>query len=56
VVVDKTAKFVARLGQDFEKRIFENEKNNPKFGFLQPTGSYHNYYMQRIAHFRQELG
>lgn len=47
-VIDKTAYFVAKVGADFERRVFENEKNNPKFTFLKPTDSYHPYYQLKI--------
>eukprot|EP01116_Phalansterium_solitarium_P011994 TRINITY_DN2790_c0_g1_i1.p1 TRINITY_DN2790_c0_g1~~TRINITY_DN2790_c0_g1_i1.p1 ORF type:complete len:742 (-),score=298.99 TRINITY_DN2790_c0_g1_i1:196-2421(-) len=55
-VVEKTASFVARLGVNFEKRIFESEKDNAKFSFLLPGGLYHEFYQSRIQHHRKELG
>jgi hypothetical protein len=55
-IIDKTASFVARLGQDFEGRIYNNEKDNPKFSFLLPSQPFHGYYKKRIEEFRQELG
>eukprot|EP00058_Branchiostoma_floridae_P000061 XP_002585549.1 hypothetical protein BRAFLDRAFT_90869 [Branchiostoma floridae] len=36
-IVDKTASFVARNGPEFESRIRQNEINNPKFNFLNPS-------------------
>jgi len=54
--VDKTADFVARNGIKFEERIRENEKNNPKFSFLQPTDPYHAYYQHRIKEIQEGKG
>jgi len=55
-IVDKTADFVARNGIKFEERIRENEKNNPKFSFLQPTDPYHAYYQHRIKEIQEGKG
>lgn len=55
-IIEKTANFVARLGDDFEKRITQNELNNPKFSFLHPNGEYADYYQQRVAFFLTSLG
>ncbi|KAJ3003236.1 hypothetical protein HKX48_001855, partial [Thoreauomyces humboldtii] len=43
-IVDKTAEAVARSGSQFEDRIREREKHNPKFCFLNPTDPYRAYY------------
>lgn len=50
-IVDKTASFVARNGPDFESRIRQNEINNPKFNFLNPSDPYHAYYQQKVRDF-----
>jgi hypothetical protein len=55
-IIEKTANFVARLGVEFEKRIYANEKNNPKFSFLRPTDTFYPFYQKRIQDFRIELG
>jgi splicing factor 3A subunit 1 len=55
-IIEKTSDFVARLGSDFEARIKENERNNPKFEFLNPTSPYHQYYQQRIEFHRKKAG
>jgi splicing factor 3A subunit 1 len=55
-VIDKTASFVARLGIDFEKKIFDNERNNPKFSFLLQHDRFFSYYQRRIEDFREEFG
>ncbi|TPX70010.1 hypothetical protein SpCBS45565_g02112 [Spizellomyces sp. 'palustris'] len=47
-IVDKTANFVARNGPQFEERIRENEKHNPKFCFLNPTDPYRAYYDWKV--------
>ncbi|CAG5115571.1 unnamed protein product, partial [Candidula unifasciata] len=52
-IVDKTASFVARNGPEFENRIRQNEVNNPKFNFLQPTDAYHAYYQYKVNEFKE---
>jgi len=52
-IVDKTAGFVARNGQEFEHRIKQNEVNNPKFNFLNPGDPYHTYYQHRVVQIRE---
>jgi len=52
-IVDKTAGFVARNGQEFEQRIKQNEVNNPKFNFLNPGDPYHAYYQHRVTQIRE---
>jgi splicing factor 3A subunit 1 len=46
--VDKTAAFVARNGPEFEARIQENERGNPKFSFLQLHDAYRKYYDLKV--------
>ncbi|KAJ3188838.1 splicing factor 3a, subunit 1 [Gaertneriomyces sp. JEL0708] len=48
-IVDKTANFVARNGGQFEDRIRENEKHNPKFCFLNPSDPYRPYYDWKVT-------
>uniref|UniRef100_A0A0B7ASQ4 Splicing factor 3A subunit 1 n=1 Tax=Arion vulgaris TaxID=1028688 RepID=A0A0B7ASQ4_9EUPU len=55
-IVDKTASFVARNGPEFENRIRQNEVNNPKFNFLQPTDAYHGYYQHKVTEFKEGRG
>ena len=55
-IVDKTASFVARNGPEFENRIRQNEVNNPKFNFLQPTDAYHGYYQHKVSEFKEGRG
>ncbi|XP_066500734.1 splicing factor 3A subunit 1 [Hoplias malabaricus] len=55
-IVDKTASFVARNGPEFEARIRQNEINNPKFNFLNPTDPYHAYYRHKVNEFKEGKG
>lgn len=55
-VVDKTAQFVARSGPQFEERIRENERANPKFSFLNPRDPFHAYYLYKIRLTREGRG
>ena len=54
--MDKTASFVARNGPEFEHRIRQNEVNNPKFNFLNPTDAYHAYYQHKVKEFKEGKG
>eukprot|EP01102_Stenamoeba_stenopodia_P010546 TRINITY_DN3192_c0_g1_i1.p1 TRINITY_DN3192_c0_g1~~TRINITY_DN3192_c0_g1_i1.p1 ORF type:complete len:637 (+),score=182.12 TRINITY_DN3192_c0_g1_i1:129-2039(+) len=50
-IVDKTAEFVARLGEEFATRIYNTEitqRNNPKFSFLKAEDVFHPYFKQKI--------
>ncbi|KAK3603715.1 hypothetical protein CHS0354_023328 [Potamilus streckersoni] len=55
-IVDKTASFVARNGPEFETRIRQNELNNPKFNFLNPSDPYHAYYQHKVKEFKEGKG
>ncbi|KAK3565271.1 hypothetical protein QTP86_004275 [Hemibagrus guttatus] len=55
-IVDKTASFVARNGPEFEARIRQNEINNPKFNFLNPSDPYHAYYRHKVNEFKEGKG
>lgn len=52
-IVDKTASFVARVGAQFESKIREQERSNPKFGFLYENDPYNKYYHQQVEAVRQ---
>ncbi|KAI0818864.1 Pre-mRNA splicing factor PRP21 like protein-domain-containing protein [Irpex lacteus] len=45
-VIDRTAAFVARSANppQFEDKIRENQRSDPKFSFLNPADPYHAYY------------
>jgi splicing factor 3A subunit 1 len=49
-VIDRTATWVARSANppQFEDKIRENQRNDPKFSFLNPADPYHAYYRHRI--------
>ncbi|KAK1368056.1 putative splicing factor 3A subunit 1 [Heracleum sosnowskyi] len=53
-IVEKTATFVAKNGQEFEHRIMNNNANNPKFNFLKSSDPYHAYYQHRLSEFRSQ--
>jgi splicing factor 3A subunit 1 len=55
-IIDKTAQFVARLGKEFETRIFNNEQNNPKFSFLKPGDLFYPYYKNKVREMMIEQG
>jgi len=49
-VIDRTALFVARSANppQFEDKIRENQRQDPKFSFLNPVDPYHAYYRHRM--------
>ncbi|KAL6309126.1 Pre-mRNA splicing factor PRP21 like protein-domain-containing protein [Sparassis latifolia] len=49
-VIDRTALFVARSANppQFEDKIRENQRQDPKFSFLNPADPYHAYYRNRM--------
>ncbi|KAI0362672.1 hypothetical protein OH77DRAFT_1585019 [Trametes cingulata] len=49
-VIDRTALFVARSANppQFEDKIRENQRGDPKFAFLNPVDPYHAYYRHRM--------
>eukprot|EP00727_Mastigamoeba_balamuthi_P006416 m51a1_g2395 hypothetical protein (724) ;mRNA; r:739900-742571 len=51
-IVERAASFVARLGDSFERKILEKERDNPKFGFLSAADVYHPYYLYKISQFK----
>ncbi|KAI8621623.1 Pre-mRNA splicing factor PRP21 like protein-domain-containing protein [Chytriomyces sp. MP71] len=52
-ICDKTAKFIAKSanGLQFEERLREQNRADPKFVFLNPTDPYHRYYKNRVAEY-----
>ena len=48
-IVDKTAQFIAKNGEEFEQRIIAQQKDNTKFKFLSRKDPYHAYYKAKIA-------
>jgi splicing factor 3A subunit 1 len=58
-VIDRTALFVARSANppQFEDKIRENQRSDPKFSFLNPADPYHAYYRHRMDNIAQgDLG
>ncbi|EGN96000.1 hypothetical protein SERLA73DRAFT_93926 [Serpula lacrymans var. lacrymans S7.3] len=54
-VIDRTALFVARSANppQFEDKIRENQRQDPKFSFLNPADPYHAYYRHRMDRISQ---
>ena len=52
VIVEKTASYVARVGETFERKVAAKERDNPKFAFLRPTDAYHTYYRARVSYYQ----
>ncbi|KAJ7582921.1 Pre-mRNA splicing factor PRP21 like protein-domain-containing protein [Mycena floridula] len=49
-VIDRTASFVARSANppQFEDKIREGQRSDPKFSFLNPADPYHGYYRHKM--------
>lgn len=52
-VIDKTAEFVAKVGEDFEKKVAAQQAGQAKFAFLNPANPYRKYYELRIQELRE---
>ena len=52
-VIDKTAEFVAKMGDDFEKKVAVQQAGQPKFAFLNAGNPYRKYYELRIQELRE---
>ena len=50
MVIDRTALYVARSANppQFEERVREGQRSDPKFSFLNPADPYHAYYRHRM--------
>ncbi|TCD66460.1 SF3a splicing factor complex subunit [Steccherinum ochraceum] len=50
-VIDRTANFVAKTANppQFEEKIRETQRQDPKFSFLNPADPYHAYYRHRMG-------
>jgi splicing factor 3A subunit 1 len=48
-IVDKTAAFVARMGDEVEAKLAAAEVANLKFGFLRADDPYHAYYRHKVG-------
>ena len=60
VVIDKLAVMVRKNGIVFERKVKEEQANNPRFDFLKPWDTYHAYYQMRVlqeaSRLKRELG
>ena len=54
-VVTKTAEYVAKNGDAFERTVIERHAGDPKFGFLNPWGKGHAYYQMLKQQHRHRL-
>lgn len=54
-IIDRTATFVARSANpaQFEDKVRENQRNDPKFAFLNPADPYHAYYRHKMIKVEQ---
>ena len=52
-IIEKLAAYVVKNGAIFEEKIFEKERQNPRFSFLYPSDPYHPYYQKRLDEYRQ---
>jgi splicing factor 3A subunit 1 len=52
-VIDKTAEFVAKVGDDFERKVTQQQAGQPKFAFLNVGNPYRKYYEMRIQQLRE---
>lgn len=50
-IVEKTANFVAKNGQEFEHRIRNNNASNSRYDFLKSLDRYNAYYKHCLSHF-----
>ncbi|KAK2194409.1 bifunctional SWAP-Surp/Splicing factor 3A subunit 1 [Babesia duncani] len=59
-VIDKTAQFVAKNGEQFESKIRNDQSGNTsahgaKFAFLNPFNAYHSYYKLKLSEIRKGI-
>ena len=54
-VVTKTAEYVAKNGDAFERTVIERHAGDPRFGFLNPWDKSHAYYQMLKQQHRQRL-
>ncbi|EJD06005.1 uncharacterized protein FOMMEDRAFT_104418 [Fomitiporia mediterranea MF3/22] len=54
-IIDRTASFVARSANpiQFEEKVREGQRSDPKFSFLNPADPYHAYYRHKIMKISQ---
>lgn len=52
-IIDKTAAWVARHGNNFEQKVKEKQKDASQFSFLRPGNPYYAYYQQKVREIRR---
>ena len=55
-IVDKTAEYVAKNSDDFERTVLDRHIGDPRFGFLNPWDPHHAYYVAMKSYFRTREG
>lgn len=55
-IVDKTAEYVAKNSDDFERTVLEKHIGDSRFGFLNPWDQHHAYYTAMKKYFRTRVG
>jgi hypothetical protein len=55
-IVEKTAEFIGKNGNNFEKKILTKEANNPKFDFLKEESPYNQYYRHVLHQYLTKAG
>lgn len=53
-IVDKTAEYVARNSDSFERTVLEKHCGDPRFSFLNPWDQYHAYYQMKKQQFKEK--
>ena len=53
-IVDKTAEYVAKNEEGFERTVLDKHCDDPKFSFLNPWNQYHAYYQMKKEEFRRK--
>lgn len=54
-IIEKLAKYVAKNGPAFEKRIKDEHRDNPKFSFLLQNDPFNAYYLHKVEEIRHKL-
>lgn len=53
--MDKTAEYVAKNSDDFERTVLDRHIGDPRFGFLNPWDPHHAYYVAMKGYFRTRV-
>lgn len=52
-IAEKLAIYVVRNGPEFEGKILEKERNNPRFSFLYSSDPFHPFYQKLLQEVRE---